>query len=250
MEKPNLFGLGSAVVIGLAVVLAMSTLSGAIVRTRGGQEVIRVTGSARKDINSDFIIWNGQVAVRAETVGAAYEAVKKSTKQVKEYLTKNGIKPGEVATQAITTNPVYATVKTPIGNGQMSEVQKVVAYELSQTIEVQSSNVELLDKVSRNVTDLIASGVNFVSNPPQFIFTKISEEKVAILGDAAKDARQRAETIAKSAGASLGEVRSARMSPLQITPKYSNTVSYDGENDRTSREKAITAIVSLEFSVR
>ena len=40
------------------------------------------------------------------------------------------------------------------------------------------------------------------------------------------------------------------MSPLQITPRFSTEVTYDGQNDTTSKDKAITAIVSMGFGVR
>jgi hypothetical protein len=39
------------------------------------------------------------------------------------------------------------------------------------------------------------------------------------------------------------------MSPLQITPIYDYSVSGDGINDLSSKEKAITAIVTLGFDL-
>jgi hypothetical protein len=248
-NSANPYNVGAALVVAVGVVISFNLLSGAIVRSRGADEMIRVTGSARKDIESDFIIWSGNVSYRGKTVTDAYGAVKRGMDQVVAYLKKKGVKDTEIVTMAITTSPVYINVKN-VGGGEETTSSRIDGYELTQVIEVRSSNVDLVEKVSRETTDLIATGVSFNSNSPQFLYTKIQEEKVQILAEAAKDARRRAEEIAKSAGGSLAEVRFARMSPLQITPRFSTEVTYDGQNDTTSKDKAITAIVSMGFGVR
>jgi len=237
-------------VIALAVIVSTFIFSGAIVRARGADEMIRVTGSAKKPIRSDLILWSGNVSYLAPTVAQAYAAVKAGSQKVTTYLTQKGIKAEEIQTSAITTTPQYSTITTPGPNGSSNSSQKLDGYVLSQTINVKSEDVDRVSRVSREVTDLIASGVSFSSNEPQYLYTKLSDEKVAILGEAAKDARRRAEEIAKASGSSLGEVRFARMSPLQITPQYSTEVTYDGQNDTTSLNKTITAIVTIGYAVR
>lgn len=249
MEKPGIFGLASAVVISASVVWAMSMLSGAIVRSRGADEMIRVTGSARKEIRSDFIIWSGRVAYRANDIPTAYKLVKDGVQKSTAFLTEKGVNRDQIVISSVTTNPVYETVRRN-QDGYTVDSQQISGYELSQTIEVRSSEVEKVDKLSREVTDLISTGVNFESYPPKFLYTKISEVKVEILAEAAKDARRRAEEIAKSSGATLTDVRFARMSPLQITPQFSTEITYDGQNDTTSVDKAITAIVTMGFGVK
>ena len=249
MEKPGIFGLASAVVISASVVWAMSMLSGAIVRSRGADEMIRVTGSARKEIRSDFIIWSGRVAYRANDIPTAYKLVKDGVQKSTAFLTEKGVNRDQIVISSVTTNPVYETVRRN-QDGYTVDSQQISGYELSQTIEVRSSEVEKVDKLSREVTDLISTGVNFESYPPKFLYTKISEVKVEILAEAAKDARRRAEEIAKSSGATLTDVRFARMSPLQITPQFSTEITYDGQNDTTSVDKAITAIVTMGCGVK
>lgn len=251
MSETKPYGIIVAAIIGLSVVAAMSILSGAIVRSKD-TEMIRVTGSARKPIRSDFIIWSGRLAFRAPTVASAYAAVREGNRKVVEYLKKNGVPEKEIITQAIKTRTLFAPAKRgPNGETDGEETFRAVeGYELSQALEVRSSNVDLVDKLSREVTDLIAAGVPFESNPPEYLYTKISDVKVEILAEAAKDARRRADEIARSSGANLGTVRFARMSPLQITPVYSNAIASDGQNDTTSVDKAITAIVTMGFSVR
>lgn len=239
-----------AAVIGICGVLAANFLAGGI-QNRGSNNIITVTGSARKNIDSDFIIWRGDVQASGVSVTAAYNPLKANLARVREFLTKNGVKNEEIFVGSISTSPTTATFSSrDAATGETISRQQITGYNLTQPIEVRSNNVDLLARLSSEVTDLIATGVSFQSYPPQFIYTKINEEKVAILGEASKDARRRAEEIAKNAGGALGKIRFARMSPLQITPRFSNEVTYDGQNDTTSREKAITAIVTIGVESR
>lgn len=242
-------GLAGIVVVSAAVVAAAWMLGGAFVRARSDSEMIRVTGSAQKPISSDFVIWSLDVTQRAGTSAAAYAGLKASVDKATKFLRDKGVEPAQVFPSSIRTQTLYAP--RPAGESyDYATMREVQGYELSQTVEVRSPNVDLVEKLAREVTDLISQGVSIESREPKYIYTKIGEEKVQILAEAAKDARRRAEEIAKSSGARISGVRFARMSPLQITPAYSTEVSGEGINDTTSREKAITAIVTLGFGVQ
>ena len=87
------------------------------------------------------------------------------------------------------------------------------------------------------------------SRAPQFYYTKIGDLKIEMLGEAAKDAKERAEKIAASTGNSIGSVRSARMGVLQITAADSTEVSDSGIYDTSSIDKDMTAVVNVSFAV-
>ena len=70
-----------------------------------------------------------------------------------------------------------------------------------------------------------------------------------MLGEAAKDAKVRAERVASSTGNSIGPVRSAKMGVLQITAADSTDVSDYGVYDTTTIEKDMTAVVNISFAV-
>jgi hypothetical protein len=121
---------------------------------------------------------------------------------------------------------------------------------VSQSVTVRSNDVDGIEKISRESTDLISQGVSLESGSPLFYFTKIGDVKREILGLAAEDAKKRAEEIASKSGANLGGVKSVRMAPLQITPKFDFEIYSSGYNDLSSKEKAITAVVTVAFGTR
>ena len=70
-----------------------------------------------------------------------------------------------------------------------------------------------------------------------------------MLGRATENAKQRATSMASSTGNRIGTIRSAKMGVFQITPPTSTDVSDYGENDTSSLEKKVMAVVSVTFAI-
>ncbi|MCV5901017.1 SIMPL domain-containing protein, partial [Escherichia coli] len=88
-----------------------------------------------------------------------------------------------------------------------NETGEITGYSLSQSIEIRSFDVAKIAQISREATELINQGILIESTPPKYYYTKIGDLKVEMLGEAARDAKERAERIASSTGNSIGSVR-------------------------------------------
>jgi hypothetical protein len=141
---------------------------------------------------------------------------------------------------------LQATIKSDKGVTQ----QKTAGYRLTQTVRVDSEDVERITRLDRDSTALVEQGVLFMPAPPQYIYTKAGEAKVEMLAEATKDARARAEQIAAQGGRALRELCSARMGVFQITPLHSFETSGEGLMDTSSLEKTLTAVVTASFSMK
>jgi len=87
------------------------------------------------------------------------------------------------------------------------------------------------------------------SEAPLYIYTKLAELKIQMLAEASKDAHTRAEQIAAQAKSRLTSLLTARMGVMQINPANSTEVSAEGNNDKTSLEKDVLAVVTAAFGV-
>ena len=114
---------------------------------------------------------------------------------------------------------------------------------------IRSYDVKKVDAIARQSTELINQGVQFVSGVPEYFYTKLAELKVEMLAKATENAKKRAETMATSTGNKIGLMRSARMGIFQITPINSYDVSWYGNNDTSSYEKKVTAVVDVAFAI-
>jgi hypothetical protein len=206
-------------------------------------ETITVTGSYKQQITSDVVVWSGNFTAYSEYLTDAYTSMEVNKGLIEKYFIEKGISSNEIVFYPIFTNQIHEYLP----NGVYSN--NIVGYELSQRIEIKSSNVDLVTEITRNSTELINQGINFMSWDPQYYYSKIGEEKVELLGLATKDAMERAKSIVTNTGKTLGELKEAKMGVFQITPPYSTEVSDYGINDTSSIIKEITAVVTCKFEI-
>ncbi|HET6647645.1 MAG TPA: SIMPL domain-containing protein [Pyrinomonadaceae bacterium] len=239
------FGSGFAAAVALAVGLVFASAIGGLsfIKGKRGDQTITVTGSARKRIRSDLVIWKAGVSYQAPVLADAYSSLSENVPKVKSYLIGKGIPENQITISSISSQTLHAR------NDQGEDTGAITGYSLRQELEVRSNDVDKIAKVAREATELINQGILLESMAPEYHYTKLGEEKITMLAEAAKDAKVRAERVAESTGSSIGSVRTARMGVLQITPADSNEVSDSGMNDTSSLEKDITAVVNVGFEI-
>jgi len=231
------------VALGVGLVLAALIFGWFYSSARKGDDAITVTGSAKRRITSDLVVWSAGVSAQAPQLAESYRQLADSIPRIKQYLQGKGIPEDQMTVSAITT----MTLKRRDSDG--NETAEITGYSLTQQIEVRSNDVQKIAQVAREATELINQGILIESTPPKYYYTKIGDLKVEMLGEAAKDAKERAERIASSTGNSIGAVRSARMGVLQITAADSTDVSDYGVYDTSTIEKDMTAVVNVSFAV-
>ncbi|MDG2616815.1 SIMPL domain-containing protein [Thermoleptolyngbya sichuanensis XZ-Cy5] len=242
MERyPQVF----AGMVALSLALVGSTFIGATALrdVKSGNDVMVVTGSAKRPIRSDYIIWRLSVSSQQPTAQAAYQDLKRQTERVQAYLREN-----QVPAEAVTLSAIESySIPEVSPNGR--ETGQTLAYRLTQRFEVRSTEVDQYTTLSQQSTDLINEGINLVSESPQYLYTELSKLRIEMVAEATKDAKARAEAIAQSAGNRVGAVRSAETGVFQITSRNSTEVSDYGMYDTSSIEKDITAVVSVTFGI-
>jgi len=213
---------------------------------------ISVTGSASKSLKSDLAVWSGSFSVEAKEMVDGYTKLQESNRKVKDYLVSKGFSTESIKFSSVNSGPVYEGGETDYAGkfGSSQSTKRKVGYALSQTVTIESSDVDKIDLLSRQITELIMQGVEIMSQSPQFYYTKLTDLKIEMIGLASEDAKLRAEQIAKSTGNKVGEVRSSKTGVMQINAKNSTEVSDYGVNDTSSLEKTITAVVSVTFSIQ
>ncbi len=202
-----------AIIFSIAIVLASFLLGNAYIKRAHPVGMISVTGSGSENFTSDLIVWEGQFVRVFPILKQAYEDLNRDKETVRKYLIEKGI-PSE--------NIVFNSVRTNEQRDNQYENGNYVGsifkgYELIQSVKIESTNVELIESVSREITELLNKGVQFNSTPPRYYYTKIADLKIEMISKATEDARIRAEKIAENSGGKLGELNNASMGVFQIT---------------------------------
>lgn len=242
--RPHLFGLLAGLALAAGLVFAALVLANTWTRIAESQ-VINVTGSARKNVRSDLVVWRSSFSVEAPTLIEAQQKLRADHAKAAAFFSQRGI-------EGFTASPVQVTELTARQrHGDDDTVGSVrVGYRLTQFVEVHSSDVERVPRLANDSSELLQQGVAFVSGGFDFIYTKAGDAKVEMMAEATKDARARAEQIATQGNRRIKELRQAKMGVVQINPLYSSNTSWEGNNDTTSLEKTIIATVTATFSMK
>jgi hypothetical protein len=240
-SRPHLFGLLAGLFLAAGLVGAAIVFTGTWMRISDAQS-INVTGSARKNVRADLVVWRGTFSTEAATLLEAQRSLKADLAKVEAFMRGKDLT--NFVVSAIAIQELYARAS---GDGA---AQQTVGYRLSQTVEIRSEQVDRLHTLAGETTALVEAGVAFVPSAPEYIYTKAGEAKIEMLAEATKDAQARAEQIATQGGRHIAGLRSARMGVFQITPLYSTETSWAGVNDTSSLDKTITATVTASFSMK
>ena len=237
----------TAVIFGLAIVLASIFLGNAYVNRNKQNGKIQVTGLGEKDFSSDLIVWEGSFGVENKELKMGYANLEGDKEMIKRYLLSKGVKE---------ENLVFTAVKTKAQSKRNSSVDgkyigdEFTGYELKQSILIESHEVDKIEKISREITELLNKGVNFYSRSPRYYYTKLADLKIEMISKATEDARLRAEKIAEFSGGKLGKIVSAKMGVFQITGQNSNEdYSWGGTFNTSSKEKTASITMKLVYDI-
>jgi hypothetical protein len=236
----------TSIIIGLSIVISVAIISHAYKNRNQKQERISVTGLGTKDFKSDLIVWSGSFSKRANELNNAYNRLDQDKQAIRNYLITKGVSASEIVFKAVDINKNFDYVYEK--NGQSRRVFS--GYSLSQRVEIESKEIEKIEQISRDITELITNGIEFYSNAPQYYYTQLADLKVEMIAAATDDATRRAEQIAKNANADLGGLKSAKMGIFQIIGQNSNEdYSWGGTFNTSSKEKTATITMKLEFGI-
>lgn len=218
-------------------------------RTRGHARTVSVVGMAQRDFDSDLIVWDISYDVLNSNINEGYSELKAMTSTLKEYFKEQGIDEVKIDFKSVLndmeTDYVY--------NRETHTSQNVfVGYRLTQQVRIESSDVDRIEKVQRQVGDLLDRGVRIKENRLSYYYTKLADLKIEMLAEATNNAKDRAETIAQNAGSRLDDLQTANMGVFQITAPNSpdEDYSWGGTFNTSSKKKRATINMRLTYTVR
>lgn len=228
-------------ILGLSLIISAGIGAATFYQLRS-TDYISSTGSAKKPVLADKVKWTANFSRQTtlSTLKAGYSKMDTDLKEVKAFLLANGI-----AETAITISPVY-----------MNEVYEQYPsadkkYTLMQNIEINETDVNKIDNLSKNTTPLIVDkGVLFATNSVEYYYSKLPEARVELLANAVADAKARAEQLAIAGGKNIGVLQSASSGVVQVMSENSVEVSDYGMYDTSKINKEIMVTVKATFEIK
>ncbi len=248
MKKINQFSQ-----LGLYIVLAVAIFSLSIVLSASGRyffktsnSEISVTGSASLNFTSDLVVWGGDFTASNIDLKKAYSQIKNDRDIIEDFLIQKGLKNEDFNFLSIDIEKKYKQKNYFNNEGVIIDREQIfTGYELTQQLKVSSSDIELIEQISNEITDLIEKNIFLTSYPPKYYYTKLGELKIKMIQLASEDGLLRAKTAIEGANGSLGGVLTSNIGVFQILGANSNdSFSWGGTLNTAHKNK--TAYINVK----
>lgn len=236
----------SSIIFGIAIIISSFFLGKAYTDRNKVEGKIQVTGLGKTDFSSDLIVWEGRFGAKNIDLKEAYLTLEKNKSIIHQYFLSKGINTKELVYNAVKTTQRSKEIYLE-GNYIRDEF---MGYELTQSIKIESKDVDKIEKISREVTELLNQGVEFYSDAPRYYYTKLADLKIEMISKATEDAKIRAEKIAEFSGGKLTNLESAKMGIFQITGQNSKEeYSWGGTFNTNARKKTASITMKLIYKI-
>ena len=233
--------------VGASAIVSVIILSCTVYAIKA-RDVISVTGLGEETFVSDKIVWTGRYQTETTNRLEGYKEMERCQKIVADYLAQSGIDAKEITFSFISADKNMEPIYNSLGNYSGS---RFVGYRLEQSFTIVSNEVDRVETVSREISSVIAKGVNIMSNSPEYYYTKLDDLKLTLIEKASKDARARALKVVENAGAKLGKASSASLGVFQITSATGNEdYLYGGTFNTWSKEKKASVTVRMSYKLK
>lgn len=233
------------VVIGLCFIVAASIFSYAFYSSRTQEDTLSVTGSTKQEITSDTVKWTSNFSRTIPTTDlpVGYDQMNRDLAAVKKFFKDQGIAEQDLGISPVTMERVY-------NNNYGDNGGDIKEYVLRQNVEIQSGDVQKITALAKNIQPLINQGVIFSTQSVEYYYSKLPDLRIQMLGDAVRDAKVRANEIAKNSGRKAGALKSAGVGVVQVLPVNSVEVSDYGAYDTSSIQKEVMVTVKTSFTLK
>jgi len=237
----------NTIILAAAVIITALILSNAFLNRNSHTNSVSVTGLGTKDFTSDLIVWSGSFTRKSMLLKEAYAELDNDREKISSYLKSKGVEESNYVFSAVQIDKEFDYTYDSEGNNRKSVF---TGYRLRQNVQIESTDVDKIESISRQVSELINSGIEFYSNNPEYYYTKLAALKIEMIAEATKDAQQRALKMAENAGGKLGDVKKASMGVFQIVAQNSSEeFSWGGSFNTTSKKKTANITIKLEYGV-
>ena len=256
-NKSNFWNLSAAAIfLGLSIVAGTLIVGATMYRIKNLANNISVSGAAERVIKSDTVKWassfSRQVMVDQLKTGSA--ELKGDLTKVLAYFSGRDVAKEIIQVQpptmtVVCENQQYVTYDASglptCGSG------KIIGYNLQQNIIIESNEVDKITALAQEApAALVDQGVIFNSKSLEYYYNKLADLKLEMMGEATKNAMERASRIAESTGRKINQVQSATMGVFQVTSVNSTDISDYGFYDTSAIQKKVTAVVRASFDLK
>ncbi len=234
-------GIRAGLLLGVSLIISALIFGSYFYRAQNPGQTITVVGAASQNFEADTVKWtlNIEEDVLGDNLPAGYEKLKTVREKIFALLATKGI-----GGDSITMKPpqVYKEYD------YTSEARVFRGYRFQQTIYVITDQVDTVEKLAFDSMELLNGGT--INSNLEYFYSGIDELKKELVGEATKNARERAERMVEQTDVKVGKIVSVRSGVFQITEPYSTRVEAGGVHDTSTRHQQIRVTAHVTFALK
>jgi uncharacterized protein len=150
----------------------------------------------------DTAVVQFNILAQSDTARAAYDAAAKQTEQVRQILRDNGIDPKTANISSYAIQPMY---------DYKSAKRKLVGYQVTTTVTLKLKEFVKIGPITQQLADSAVSDSQSIT----YTLDNMDEAKSKAVEDAYRHARSAADSVARAAGRSVGELSYASVDTFE-----------------------------------
>ena len=234
----NILLIIATIIIALGIAFAGSQINEGLTEFRSFDRSVSVKGLAERDVEADLALWSISYTETGNDLTVLQNKMDAHGKTLLNFLTRHGIKGTEIELRQVNVQDLMA----------QSYRQNYASnrYILTQNYMVRTTNIDTVDKASKDMGSLIRAGIVFAqtqSVTPTYIFTKLNEIKPAMIAEATVNAREAAKEFASNSGQEVEGIKYASQGYFQILPRDDTRTIQEAQQ----RNKKVRVVSTIQF---
>ncbi len=233
------------IILGILFISVLLALTGCLNLGDKEENTINVQGSAELKVDPDEAeVWAGVSFVK-DTAEEAQAEANKVVNDILDGLRYKGITEDDIETTQLSLREEYSW-----NEGK----REIIGWRATQTLKVKTTD---MNKVGTIVDVAVDNGANQINNINFGLSDELEKEyKKQALTDAAKNVKEKAETIAESLGVKLGSIKTVSESSYHYMPyRYAmaETAGAKAVDEATAvmpSDVTVTANIAIVYNIK
>lgn len=241
----------SAIIVSLGLIGAGFNIGKGFKRL---SRIVTVKGIAEQDVKSDLGIYEVNYREMGDDLIQLDKNILHDQEVVTTFLKAQGFAENEIVRSQLKIEDRLANTYN-----QNNEEAKQKRYVVTGGVVLRTEKVELIDKTTQIVDQLIQQGVPLAfdassqSPNPSYYFTKLDSIRPAMFSVATKSAYTIAQQFVQDSGSKLGKIQRASQGVFQIMGRDTSTMSSDwnsNQNAMGSIDKKVRLVTTIDYRLK
>ncbi|MBD5303820.1 MAG: SIMPL domain-containing protein [Bacteroides sp.] len=212
MDKKYISFTSCGLLIGLGLLLLGTQIKKGLNSISDNQRVVTVRGLAEKEVTANKVTWPIVSKEVGNDLPSIYANIENTNNAIISFLKSNGI-----ADTEISVNPPQVL---DLQADRYNSISQPYRYNVTNVVVVTSSQVEKVNKLIQQQTELLKKGIAIVAGDYQYQtsyeYTDLNSIKPEMIADATTNAREAAKKFADDSDSKLGKIKTASQGQFSI----------------------------------